>query len=62
MAKKGTTGDRAMEFTRKSGMDRRGPQNPNRQRQPRRMGSGPMMDGPAKRALRSIKGRDLGTG
>ena len=44
-----------------SGMNRRGPQNPNRQRQPRRMGKAARMFGMVRGMLnKALKGRDKG--
>lgn len=58
----GTVLDTAAKFKRTSASSRRGPQNPARQRQPKRMGKGPMLDARAKRSLKSLKGPDKGMG
>lgn len=57
----GTVTKAAMREKDYSRQNRRGPQNPNRQRQPKRAG---MADGQLQTAMvsRSIKGSDLGAG
>lgn len=57
-----TTMKRAQMFQRASTQVRRGPQNPNRQRQPSRVGMAPRMMAAARAFLGTLKGPDKGTG
>lgn len=60
---RGSLKDTAAKSKRQSAMDRRGPQNPARQRQPKRLGMAGRLMASIKRMIgRSIKGPDLGTG
>lgn len=53
----------AKKMTRQSAQDRRGPMNPNRQRQPKRLGmAGRLMSRVQRMIGKSIKGPDLGGG
>lgn len=60
---RGDLQDTARKMTRQSQQDRRGPMNPNRQRQPKRLGmAGRLMSRARSLISRSIKGPDLGGG
>ena len=64
MAKfRGTTRDAAMQFMGDSRMDRRGQSNPNRQRQPKRLGRAGSIMAAMKRMIgMQLKGPDQGMG